>query len=230
MSTINDEIEQTQPGIFHIHIDAQQMTKRLYDFAVNQLAFYDSDFNGHPEGYVHFEPKRHMTLKLENRDEFFLAWNELESFVDGDEFNGYIEGEYIPFDEFIPFREYKNIPIPFTIDRRKLSGEQGEEFRQTEIHITMEKDKSHPQLMKRLLDAGFYGAYIPKPRGTFLVLTMQGFIKEITPLYTAVKEYIEESGGAYMCTIKEERAIRHKLYGLESNNLPEIASKVVYHK
>jgi len=223
-----NSIEKTQPGIFHIHIDALHMSKELYDFALKELQFYDSDFNGHPEGYVHFEPERHLTLKLNTKEEFFGAWNKLEQFTDGEKLRGYLEGEYIPVDDFIPYKEYKDIPVPFYIERRRLSGEEDEEFRQTEIHLTMDKDKSHPELMRKLLDAGLYGAYIPKDRGTFLVLTIQGFIKDIVPLTKVVREYIEESGGAYLCTIKEERAIKYKLFGVGADDLPEIAEKIIY--
>jgi hypothetical protein len=220
--------EQTQTGIFHIHIDAKNMDKELYDFAIKKLGFYDSNFNGHPEGYVHFEPDRHLTLKLETKQEFFDTWEKLENFTKSENIKGYIEGEYIPVDEFIPYTEYKDIPIPFSIKRRKLNGTKNEEFRQTEIHLTLEKDKSHPDLIKKLLDSGLYGAYIPKDRGTFLVLTIQGFVKDIVPLCNKLTEYIKKSGGAYLCTIKEERAIKYKLFNVGAEDLPEIADTITY--
>ncbi|MFT5890279.1 MAG: hypothetical protein ACI9Y7_000369 [Dokdonia sp.] len=221
-------IEKTQPEIFHIHIDAQEMTEELYEYAIKTLKFYDSDFNGHPEGFLHFEPEKHLTLKLITKAEFDETWEKLAKFTDKTKLRGYLEGEFIPIDEFIPYTEYKDIPIPFKIERRKLTGKDNEEFRQTEIHLTMEKDKSNPDLMKKLLEAGLYGAYIPKRRGTFLVLTIQGFIKDIVPLTNIIREYIIESGGAYLCTIKEERALKYKLFGISADDLPEIANKIIY--
>ncbi|QHI35775.1 hypothetical protein IMCC3317_11230 [Kordia antarctica] len=221
-------IEKTQPNIFHIHIDALEMSKELYDYVTKELRFYDSDFNGHPEGYVHFEPKRHMTLKLDTKEEYIEVWKKLESYTKAKDLKGYLEAEYIPIDDFIPYNEYRDIPVPFKIKRRRLTGEKNEEFRQTEIHLTMDKDKSHPDLLKKLLDSGLYGAYLPKDRGTFLVLTIQGFVKDIVQLCSVLKKYIEQSGGAYSCTIKEERAINYKLYGINETQLPEIAEEINY--
>lgn len=224
-----ETIEKTQPDIFHIHIDAKHMDKKLYDFAIKELGFYDSDFNGHPQGYVHFEPDRHLTLKRKTKQEFFESWNRLEEFTTLENLKGYLEGEFIPIDEFIPFKEYKDIPVPFSITRRKLNGTKNEEFRQTEIHLTLEKDKSHPDLIKKLLDSGLYGAYIPKERGIFLILTIQGFVRDIVPLCEKLTGYIKESGGAYLCTIKEERAIKYKLFDIGAEDLPEIADTIIYY-
>jgi hypothetical protein len=92
----------------------------------------------------------------------------------------------------------------------------------------MEKTQSHPDLMKKLLDSGLYGAFIPKTDGEFLVLTIQGFIKDIVPLIEKIREFLTKSGGAHRCTIKEERAIAHNLYNINSQELPEIASTINY--
>lgn len=224
-----NKIEETQPKIFHIHIDARRMPKGLEVFAIQELGFYDTDFSGHPEGYQHFEPKRHLTLKVKTKEEFNDIWAILEKKADDSkDFVGYLEGEFIPEDEFIPYTEFKDIPVPFRIERKTLSGSEKEEFRQTEFHLTMEKENSNPALVNRLLESGLYGAYIPKKDGEFLVLTMQGFIKDIVPLYNKLREYLFEAGGAYRCTIKEERALRFKMYGIVSSDLPEIAGKILY--
>lgn len=222
-------MEATQPNIFHIHIDAKKMPSQLDEFALKELGFYDTDFNGHPEGYQHFEPNRHLTLKVKTKEDFNEIWEKLEEKADGaDGFVGYLEGEYIPNDEYIPYKEFEDHPVPFKIERRILDGSEKEQFRQTEFHLTMEKSQSNPILMKKLLDSGLYGAYIPKKDGEFLVLTMQGFIKDIVPLYDELKKYLLKTGGAYRCTIKEERALRFKMYGVDSYDLPEIAENIVY--
>lgn len=222
-------MEPTQPNIFHIHIDAKKMPAILDEYALKELGFYDTDFNGHPEGYEHFEPNRHLTLKVKTKDDFNRIWDKLEAKADEcKNFVGYLEGEFIPEDEYIPFKDYTDIPVPFKIKRRVLAGSEREQFRQTEFHLTMEKTQSNTTLMKRLLDSGMYGAYIPKKDGEFLVLTMQGFIKDILPLYAALKNYLTKVGGAYRCTIKEERAIKFKMYGVCTDDLPEIADKIEY--
>ncbi|RYU89461.1 hypothetical protein EWM62_14160 [Mucilaginibacter terrigena] len=222
-------MELTQPNIFHIHIDAKKMPQLFDEFAIKELGFYDTDFNGHPEGYQHFEPIRHLTLKVKTKEDFSEIWDKLELKTnEHPDFVGYLEGEFIPKDEYIPYKEFTDHPVPFKIERRVLSGSEKEAFRQTEFHLTMEKSQSSPVLMKRLLDSGLYGAYIPKKDGEFLVLTMQGFIKDIVPLYEILKSYILKTGGAYRCTIKEERAIKFKMYGIASVDLPEIAGNIQY--
>src|SRR5688500_1733682 len=95
--------ENTQPGIFHIHIDAQNMPAVLDEFSI-KLGFENSDFNGHPKGYPHFEPKRHLTLKVRTKEEFNIIWKKLECKVNEcSDFKGYLEGEFVPSDEFIPY-------------------------------------------------------------------------------------------------------------------------------
>lgn len=222
-------MEKTQPRIFHIHIDAQVMPSVLDEYAIKELNFVPTDYDGHPEGYDHFEPKRHLTLKVQTKENFTSTWKLLElKLSEFPDFIGYIEGEFLPIDEYIPFKEYNDIPIPFHIRRRKLVPENSEDFRQTEVHITMEKTKSHPELMRKLLDSGLYGAFMPKADGEFLVLTIQGFIKDIVPLIESIRIFLTESGGAYRCTIKEERAIAHKLCNIDSQELPEIAESILY--
>jgi hypothetical protein len=222
-------IEPTQPKIFHLHIDAKHLPIELEKFAKESLRFYDSNFNGHPEGYDHFEPQKHLTLKLKHKKDFFSTWSKLEKeAAKCSDFVGYLEGEYIPFDDFIPYKPYKDLPIPFKINRRILDGSEDEEFRQTEIHLTMMKEHSHPDLIQKLLDSGLYGAYIPKKDGDFLVLTMQGFVRDIEPLYHSVKSFMEQSGGAYRCTLKEERAIKYKMQGIDSSDLPEVIDSIEY--
>ena len=222
-------MEKTQPRIFHIHIDAQQMPRSLDEYAIRELSFVPTDYDGHPEGYDHFEPVRHLTLKAPDKQAFAAAWEKLlgklEEYPD---FVGYVEGEFLPLDEFIPYAEYKDIPIPFHITRRKLDPANDEDFRQTEIHVTMERHGSHPDLIEKLLNSGLYGAFIPKADGEFLVLTIQGFIKDIVPLIDKVRDFLLRSGGANRCTIKEERAIGHKLVNITSTDLPEIAAQIDY--
>ena len=113
-------LEKTLPGIFHIHIDAQELSPALYHFAIEKLGFYDSDFDGHPDGYLHFEPQKHLTLKLKTKQEFTSAWDQLEKEAEKHDWTGYLEGEYISIDEYIPYKAYSDLPVPFHITRRRL--------------------------------------------------------------------------------------------------------------
>jgi len=226
--------EKTNPGIYHMHLDFHKMSRKLDNYASKELGFYTADFDGHPmkengEAYPHFEPNHQLTLKPKNKEEFNEVYTKLEQILpECTDFAGYLECEYIPIDLFIPYKEYVDIPIPFHITRRSLNPEKGETFRETEIHITFDKDNSHPDLIKKLLNSGLYGGYIPKKDGNFIVYTVQGFAKEINPLIQCIIKFLKESGGAWRATVKEEKVIAYKICNIASTDLPEVADKVEY--
>ncbi len=219
--------EKTQSGIFHIHIDARYISPDLASHVTSHLGFYNHHFSGHPEGYQHFEPNFHLTRKLPTKNEFTQAWGVLEQAIEASNFVGYIEGEYIPLDEALPELPYDNsIPFPFKVERRKLLLDEG--FRQTEFHVVMDGDRSDERLIKKLLDVGLYGAYLDKTDYRAIVLTMQGYRKDIDLLIPSIRNYLHQAGGAVNGTLKEERAIRHRLYGITPADLPEIADRVMF--
>jgi hypothetical protein len=218
--------EKVEPQIRHLHVDAQEWPDELEQL-VRALGFEHDDFVGHPEGFRHFEPKMHMTKKVRTQDEFDESWTELERACDQTGFVGYLEGEFIKTDEFIPHQAYHDVRVPFRITRRRLTGSAKERFRQGEIHLTLDKDRSDPRLIKNMLEAGLYGAYLPKTHGTFIVLTIQGFAKDIFAVGEALRSYLAQAGGAVGCTLKEELAIRYKLYGITSAECPEIVDQVL---
>jgi len=185
----------THPGIYHIHIDSQILPEKLEKYAKEALGFQAQDFTGNPYGYEHFNPVRHLTLKTSDRGIFNSVWYDLEEKAAEFGLVGYLEGEYILTDDFIPYKQYREIAFPFKVYRRVLSGNENEQFRQTEIHLGMDKDASNPKLIKNLLDAGLYGVYLPKNDHTSVIFTIQGFVKNIRPLKQALLNYLRESGG-----------------------------------
>ncbi|GEM_PF-1212508 len=252
------KVESTQPGIFHIHVDGSNASSQIRN-CLSSIGFVNMPFYGHPEGYRHFEPALHMTLKTSDKAEFADKWEYLHAllreqtpitpaigcgehdvtFPDTSSFlyaksaigfTGYIEGEYVKSDEVLgEHYSYTGLPVPFRITRRRLLGHgHCEPFRQTELHLVIDKDESDPRLIKGLLDAGLYGAYVRKTDHTPLVLTAQGFVKDIEPLIEALRRYVNEAGGAVGCTLKEERALRFGLVGVMPEDLPEIVDRVEY--
>ncbi len=218
--------EKTQPGIYHIHIDAEKMSEDLYQFAKHQLHFRDSDFEGSPEGYECFAPKKHMTLKLKERSDFDKMWDLVEDKADKVEWEGYLEGEYLPTDEYIPYKSFNGKPVPFKIERKKVMEEEG--FRQTEFHLSMDAIRSDPRLLRELLNSGLMAVEIIKKGTKFIIFTAQGANDKISRLYQSVKDYLINNGGASRCTIKEEQVVKYKLYKRSHNQLPEVLNKVHY--
>lgn len=225
----------TQPGIYHIHMDITRASDGLRNFA-ESLGFVGSNFAGHPEGFRHFEPAAHMTLKVDGAFPFSRAWVQLVERTESDsEFVGYLEGEYIVTDERLisEHLDYRGLSVPFQISRRQLTGMgRREHFRQAELHLVLDPLNSDPLLQQRLLEAGLFGAYLPKEGGpdrggwTDLVLTAQGTVPQIHPLVNVVRDFILEAGGVDGCTLKEERAIRYHLQGITPADLPEVIDRL----
>lgn len=148
---------------FHIHVDAESLSFEFENFLIKEVGFENTDFCGHPDGYIHFEPNRHLTFKTSSVSHFREIYSSI--IVQANKPNnlrGYIEGEYIASDLNVPEKGYDpSIQTPISIKMKKLSDNS---FRETEIHITMNRDKSDQRLIKSFLDMGFFGAYIPKKK------------------------------------------------------------------
>lgn len=236
MTLIESTLEETvQLGIFHIHIDSRvnlgDKTK-LFDHLQQELGFYYTNFSGHPHGYASITtPYPHLTLKLIDKREFKDRWERVAKSCRDYDFAGYIEGEVIPLDELVPSAPYlEGIPAPFTLKKRVLRGPPHEEFRDIEIHLTMDADNSHPNVISHLLDAGFSGAYMPKRRGDLeyrtIILTAQGFQNTIRPLVDLLRDYLLKVGGVQRGTIKVEKVLKYELFHMDYTQLPPIVEEI----
>lgn len=199
------------------------MRKLIEDFG-----FYESNFSGSPKGYQSFYPKIHLTWKTRKSASYNSLWNRLVPFLESSSFKGYLEGEHIPTDDLIPYREFnEGHPFPFKVSTRPLKADAGELFRETEFHLCMDQVNSSPQLIQTLLDSGMIPVEIDKgDRGQFIIFTCQGFQEDINCLMTQLKDYLIEAGGAARCTLKEERIRDYALFQIDQTDLPEIIDTI----
>ncbi len=224
-------VNQLQSRTFHLHIDGTYVPPAFLQVLEKRFGFWQANFSGHPEGFQHFEPNYHMTMKFTEGKKFREACLALEKLARKHrDFVGYFEGEYIREERIVPVRSYGGAHVPFKLSRRRLDGSTFEQFRESELHLTLDKDVSHPKLVEGLLESGLYGAYIPKIDHTAIVLTIQGFREDIGTLTECLWEYLLQNGGAVRGKLKEEFAIWHRLYGVEPVELPEIIDTVEYFK
>ena len=93
---------------YHVHIDATYMPDDVYRFA-KSLGFFDHHFSGHPDGYQHFEPDKHLTHKPRSKKEFRNVWSQIVKKIPGTQFIGYLEGEFIKSWVPILWQPYKDI-------------------------------------------------------------------------------------------------------------------------
>jgi hypothetical protein len=237
-------LEKTQPRIFHIHCDAMtEESKPLLEELKRELGFVDHHFTGHPDGRDHYEPVGgHVSLKILPPQEhpasgkalFDRNWQRAVDAVRRfPEAKGYLEGEFIPFDIAIPEMECKDFfPPSFQITTRRLDPARGESARETEIHLVMQiegEGGSDRRIVEALYDAGLYGAYLGKRDHQAVVLTMQGYSRQIKPLMKELLWYLNAVGGVKRGSIKEEVALAiHRFGGMTVEDLPAIADTIEY--
>jgi hypothetical protein len=193
-------------GDFHVHIDAETLSAGLTDYLVGELGFWNSDFSGHPPGFEHFEPVHHLTQKaVTGRDLKSLFDKVVVRAADAGAMKGYIEAEFVASDETLAPRPFdESVFRPFRLRMTRLPEAS---FRESEIHVTLDRDRSHPQLQRDLLEMGLYGAYLPKSYGTAAIFTAQGARAKIAELLPVLTDYLERAGGAEEGSIKEERIV-----------------------
>jgi hypothetical protein len=195
-------------GEFHIHIDAHQLAHQFEDKLLQELGFANTDFAGHPEGVLHFETPRHLTYKTKDAKTFKTVFDAIADYLkeNTESITGYVEGEYIPLDidlEEQPFDP--TIPVPCKFELTTLATGT---FREDEIHVTLDRDRSDPRLIDNLRSMGFFSAYMDKSFGTVEILTAQGSKQNVQQLLSKVLSYLKAAGGAVKCSVKEERIVR----------------------
>lgn len=209
---------------FHIHIDAHQLSPVFENLLLTEYNFYDTDFSGHPKGVPHYETPRHLTYKTQNGKTFNNLFNTLTDYLKHhpNAIKGYVEGEAIPLDLDIPETPFNSdIPIPYQFNLKPLSAGT---FREDEIHITLDREKSDPRLIKSLRSMGFFSAYMDKLSAKVEILTIQGTRQQIQEILPKLIMYLQQAGGSVGCSIKEERIIRWWTSSLDIQLPPVIQS------
>src|SRR5213593_3753140 len=88
---------------FHIHVDAWILSSEFSHRLLKEWHFAASDFAGHPADQEGFEPPHHLTFKTRHGAEFRTVFHSVVAAAQTDgSLKGYIEGEFLPFDEDIP--------------------------------------------------------------------------------------------------------------------------------
>lgn len=209
---------------FHIHVDAQSLSAEFERYLIDDLGFWRSDFSGHPEGVEHFEPPHHLTKKVSSGVEFRADFERLVAYAEERApMKGYLEGEFIALDEDLEERPFDaSVVPPFKVEATSLPAGG---FRESEIHVVLDRDRSDPRLIDSLLSMGFFTAYMPKPYGTAQIFTAQGSKARIQEILPPLTNYLKRAGGAANCSIKEERVAAWWL-SEEGLRLPPVVDKI----
>jgi len=190
---------------FHIHVDALELDNTFEHFLVDQMGFWRSDFEGHPEGSPGFEPPHHLTYKAGDSLQYRRAFDDVvkAAQASADSMNGYVEGEFVASDEDIPWKPFDpSVRVPWTIASGVI--EPGR-FRESELHITMARAGTSPDLVGALRGMGFFSAYLRKSFGSAEVFTVQGSREDIAAVAPSLRQFLHDAGGAANCSLMEER-------------------------
>jgi hypothetical protein len=210
---------------YHIHIDAEWIGDRFEKFLMKELQFSLKNFAGFPTNTARHAPDRHLTYKVDNRKTFDEKFDAILNFIDlhPDSMSGYIEGEEIPRKLAILTRPFNtDILPPFKLELGSLPTGK---FREDEIHITLDRDRSDPRLILSLRQMGFFSVYMDKDYGTAEIFTTQGSYRDIRTVLPLITNYLNEVGGAVNCVIKEEIIVRSWMSSLDLQ-LPPVISTI----
>ena len=194
----------SKPPCFHLHVDAKWISQEMEYALLSRFGFTVDNFSENQGGIVSYAPARHITRKFDDVREFNSTYRQVYLLAQTPNwFSGYLEGEYISFDISLPTTKLAD-PLPeppFCIEHTSLlSGT----FRESEIHITLDRDESDPIVREMLLKMGFVLATIPKSYGVAEIFTAQGTRKQIRDLLSLTLEYLNNIGGIARGSIKEE--------------------------
>lgn len=192
---------------FDIHVDATELSADAEWFLTQEMKFWRSDFCGHPEGAEAYEPPHHLTIKPSTGKEYSEAFDRVRDYFKANpgSIRGYIEGEFFAFDEDLLSNPFSStVKPPFYV---KTGCIPAGNFRESEIHVTMSRDKSDPRLFKLLMEMGFFAAYLSKDYGVGQVFTVQGTKQQIQDLLNPLFKFLDEIGGSHACSVKEERVV-----------------------
>ena len=195
------------PAKFHIHFDGKVISPELEAFAL-KLGFWWDNFLSEVPGADSYAPARHLTHKPDTAEEFRARCDMFVSHLNANPqaLTGYLECEVIARREEIPRKDFDpSVPFPF---RLKLAPLPKGEFRETEIHFSLNKECSDPRLITTLKSAGFFLAYNEREHGTGAILTCQGYRKDIDAIWHQLTSYLIKAGGAVNGEMKEERIAR----------------------
>jgi hypothetical protein len=210
---------------FHIHVDAWEISPEFVARLKNEWNFTISDFVGHPEGTEGFEPPYHLTFKTDSSIEFKKIFEDVvASAKTPSAIRGYIEGEFLPLDEAIVERNFRD-SVASPIQKLNLGEFSSGQFRESEIHIVMDAERSDPRLLNILSQLGFFSAYMNKSYGRAIIFTVGGSRDFIQLLLDPIRSYLREVGGAVAGSVKEERIANYWIS--ESNfRLPPIVKSI----
>lgn len=217
--------------LWHIHVDAKELIPDDFRRFLEASRFtYTNFLQKRPFGIeCQPPPLEHLTKKFldKQEEEYGSSWLEVERAAKQSGFVGYLEGERVVDIQLSSRPKLSGTSRAlFTLTKRKLKG--SEQFRQDELHLVMDWERSDQRLVRAFMDAGMGVALMPKTGYTAVVLTAQGWSRDIKPLFSHLLDYCNQIGGMDNVSVKREVVRNFALFGMTTGELPEIVDQVYY--
>ncbi|HXC53112.1 MAG TPA: hypothetical protein VN634_19650 [Candidatus Limnocylindrales bacterium] len=213
---------------FHIHVDPIDAATSFEElllaegFVRVEYALEPSTFETNAADFCH---DHHLTYKTFSSREYKKVSDFVFALLDEGQAirRGYVECECVTFREALPQAPYRSNPLPF---RLEMSSPSPSAFRESEIHVTLDSERSDPRLLKKLREIGMLKGTIPKPWGKASIFTAQGTQEQIDRIREPLWDFLRRSGGGVRCTIKEEKTVRYWLSHAVGIGLPQVISTI----
>ena len=160
---------------FHIHINGSYILPFLINRCILEVGVRNVPFN-FSHGYSsRYAPHHHLSKKYSDIRKFKHDFDKLHYLLSNGDFEGYIEGEYVYLSENIG-----DIPLRSTDDFSfRLINSGCKAFRMSEVHLSLDFERSDKLLIDRLIGLGMFPCILPKVDYTAIMLSAQGNKKSI---------------------------------------------------
>jgi hypothetical protein len=177
---------------YHIHADLERVSGGFLT-ELEQLGFFADDF---AEPRAAFVPRRHYTRKPYSGSEFREVWRNAIALAHEhrEEIDGYLEGEVAHISFFSESPVDSTVQLPFVC---KLGELPIGSFREDEIHVEFDRDRSDEMVRRALKDMGFRQAFYPYSKGLGVgeIWTVQGTSRQIQLIAPRLDEFLSQLGG-----------------------------------
>jgi hypothetical protein len=192
---------------FHIHINGITVDAEIASELVD-AGFTERPFLNNRPFQSQFTPRIHLSAHSDNALSFKKLFRTAKAILEqSPSIVAYMEGEYVlrqmnlnSSESLLSTKSNCNIPFSFRLAPAMS-------WRQSEVHLTLNRERTSKQIHEQLLELGLYWTDIQKDDGVSTIYTAQGSKELIGQVYNHLKEYLTASHYSVVGKIKEERSL-----------------------
>lgn len=214
---------------YHLHMDAAYLPPGLMDRMLEQGGFHADDFPHQLQVGGEKMPARHLTKYLYSPTTASSARAEclkLKSWAEEFSFQGLIQCEYVVEEKhWERQRDHagaNDLAEPFKISCRPLTNKKGDQFKQHEIHLEVNKLQSSAAIINVLNKCGMQVL----ENDQSITFTASGHSREMLKIRKALKRFLSQNGDEITAKLTYEATAFWSLHEVEPETLPMIVEQV----